>query len=790
MSQFAGRESVKSPKRRCRIATQEILQAALVLSVTLCVSSCASILGSNSSSQNNQSSPAIAVSISPASARISPAGSVQFTARVAGTSNVGVIWSAVGGSISSNGLFTAASGASSATITATSVANPTSSASAAVGFVTANKLSILTSTLPAAQTGAPYSATLVSSGGTPPYTWSVASGSLPQGFALASTGSISGTAVQVGTYTFTIKVTDAAAQTQTLSEKLEVSAGSNLNYTGFDGPAELPRMYVQSSLADTPAPGTRITVNAGGDLQSALNSANCGDTISLQSGAVFSGNFSIPAKSCDDQHWIIIRTSAPDSALPPEGTRINPCYAGVASLPGRPVFKCPAVKNVMAKIIFNGAAGDGPIRFQQGANHYRFIGLEITRGSPQAHLWDLVTPMQDTYAADHLVFDRLWLHGTATDETKGGIHLSGITYAAIVDSYFSDFHCISMHGSCTDAQAINGGGGSLVSGPYKIDNNFLEAGAQSIMFGGAPGSITPADIEIRYNHLFKPLTWQPGAAGFVGAYTGDPYIVKNHFELKNAQRVLFEGNLLENVWGGFTQHGFSVVLTPATQGGVCVPCEVTDITIRYNKISHVGGGFDIANVTGTTGGFAVAGKRYSIHDVVLDNVSKTQYTGYGMLVMMLSYSTTEVLSDVTLQHITAFPDPDTHIISIQNDVAPMPGFVFVNNLVQSPKDAVWSAGGGSTNCAASDVPITVLQTCFPGYVFTGNVLVGDFSKYPSSQWPAGQTFLTSMDSVGFVDYAGGNYVLSSSSRYKSTATDGRDVGADVAGLTTMIAAVP
>jgi hypothetical protein len=791
MSQFAGRKAVKSPKRSCRMATRYIFQPALVLSVTLCLSSCASLLSGNSGTQNNQSAPAIAVSISPASARISSTGSVQFTARVAGTSNVGVTWSAVGGSISSSGLFMADSGASSATITATSTADPTSSASVPVNFVTASKLSILTTALPGAQTGAPYSTTLASSGGTPPYTWSLAAGSLPQGFVLSSPGSITGTAIQVGSSTFTVKVTDSASQSQTLGENLQVSAGSNLNYTGFDGPAELPRVYVQSSMADTPAPGTTIPVKAGGDLQSALDSANCGDTISLQSGAVFSGNFSIPSKSCDDQHWIIIRSSAPDSALPQEGTRINPCYAGVASLPGRPAFKCPAVNNVMAKIIFNGGAGSGPIQFLQGANHYRFVGLEITRGSPQAHLWDLVTPMQDTYSADHLVFDRLWVHGTATDETKGGIHLSGITYAAIVDSYFSDLHCISMHGSCTDAQAINGGGGSLASGPYKIDNNFLEASAESILFGGSPGTITPTDIEIRYNHLFKPLIWQPGAVGFVGGYTGDPYIVKNHFELKNARRVLFEGNLLEDVWGGFTQSGFSVVLTPKTQNGGCMPCQVTDITIRYNKIRNVGGGFDIANVEDKTGGYAVAGERYSIHDIVLDNVSKTQYQGFGQLVMMLSTSTTEVLNNVSMQHITAFPDPSGHIISLQDPVPPMSGFVFVNNLVQSPSSPTWSAGGGYADCASSENPLTIMRTCFgTGYVFTGNVLVGDFSKYPASQWPTGQTFLSSVDSVGFVDYANGNYTLSSSSPYKGKATDGRDVGADVAGLTTMIAGVP
>lgn len=573
---------------------------------------------------------------------------------------------------------------------------------------------------------------------------------------------------------------------------LQVAAATTLNYSGFDGPAELPRVYMQSALADTPAPGSTINVKAGGDLQSALNSANCGDTILLQSGAAFSGMFSLPAKPCDDQHWIIVRTSAPDSALPPEGTRTNPCYAGVASLPGRPAFACPAVKNVMARIVYTGEGTSGPIQIKQGANHYRLIGLEITRALPKVHLWNLISPdlsVGSTFTADHLVFDRMWVHGTASDETKGGIHLSGVTYAAIVDSYFTDLHCLAL-GSCTDSQAINGGEGSMPGGPYKIVNNFLEAAAQSVMFGGGSATVSPADIEIRYNHMFKPAFWQPGAPDFVGGYTGEPYVVKNNLEFKNAQRVLVEGNILENSWGGFTQHGFSIVLTPANQDGMCPLCKVTDITIRYNKITNVAGGFDIGNVPGKTGAWATAGERYSIHDVLLQNVNKTQYVGYGMFAMMLSSSTSEVLSGVSMQHNTAFPDPNTHILSVQDTVSTMPGFVFANNLIVSPPEPIWSAGGGDLNCAVTDVPLNVVQTCFPGYVFTGNLVVGSIPRYPAPDWPSGQMFAGTVSSVGFTDYANGNYALTASSPYRNKGTDGRDVGADIAGLTSMIVAVP
>src|SRR5215469_15126788 len=105
-----------------------------------------------------------------------------------------------------------------------------------------------------------------------------------------------------------------------------------------DGTAELLREYVNSALADTPAPGNTVLVKTSAELKSAIDKAGCGDTIQLQVGATFVGSFKIPAKNCDDKHWIIVRTSAPDQDLPAEGVRITPCYAGVRSLPGARTF--------------------------------------------------------------------------------------------------------------------------------------------------------------------------------------------------------------------------------------------------------------------------------------------------------------------------------------------------------------------------------------------------------------------------------------------------------------------
>jgi hypothetical protein len=50
---------------------------------------------------------------------------------------------------------------------------------------------------------------LAATGGTTPYTWSLSSGTLPAGLTLSAAGVISGTPTTPGTYTITVKVTDA-----------------------------------------------------------------------------------------------------------------------------------------------------------------------------------------------------------------------------------------------------------------------------------------------------------------------------------------------------------------------------------------------------------------------------------------------------------------------------------------------------------------------------------------------------------------------------------------------------
>jgi hypothetical protein len=566
----------------------------------------------------------------------------------------------------------------------------------------------------------------------------------------------------------------------------------------FDGPAELPRAYVRSSVADAPAPGHKVAVEDSDGLQPALNRAECGDTIELKAGTTFSGLFRFPPKKCDDSHWIVVRTSAPDSALPPEGTRITPCYAGIASLQDRP-FHCPSTpSHAMAKIEFNAKGGSGPIQFLDGANHYRFVGIEITRGAGGI-VYNLVQTEKGG-AAHHLVFDRVWLHGADTEETNRGLMLTGDTYAAVVDSFFSDFKCVAITGACVDAQAIAGGLGSQPQGPFKIVNNFLEAAGEGILFGGGGASVTPADIEIRHNYLYKPPSWRPGHPQFIGAPNGRPYIVKNLFELKNAQRVLFEGNVLENSWGGFTQTGFGIVLTPKNQGdNTCPSCQVTDITIRYCKMSHVASGFQIGNGLSDAGAAPKAGERYSIHDIVVDDIQGSAAKGFGTFALVAMSGAAKAIADapipplrdVKMDHITAFPTDSLLVLGGPVSGPHMTGFSFTNNIMTVGERPVGSTGGGPLkNCAGQqnrNAPGDVLSNCFASYTFDHNALING-----GGGWPKGNFSVKNISDVKFADYRGGNggdYHLLPGSKLKGAASDGKDLGADIDAVNKAISGV-
>jgi len=185
----------------------------------------------------------------------------------------------------------------------------------------------------------------------------------------------------------------------------------------FTTAVELPQVLMDTTYS-APVGGDTIVVGDGGNFATALTNVTCGDIITLNAGSTYTGNFTLADKGCDDNNWIYIQTSA-YSSLPDPGVRVAPADA-----------------SVMAKLT---AASDTIITSASGADHYRFIGIEIT---PSAFLYVLVNLAggEGNLATEtnHIVFDRSYIHGHATNGSRRGISAQG-SAIGVVDSYLSDF---------------------------------------------------------------------------------------------------------------------------------------------------------------------------------------------------------------------------------------------------------------------------------------------------------------------------------------------------------------
>lgn len=164
---------------------------------------------------------------------------VAYALKFAATTNAPpVTWSIAKGALPSGLTLDPASGAVSGTpttagnfpftIQATDAAS--NSVTAPFAIIVTQALTITTSSLPDGTIGTAYSQTVAAAGGTPPYQFSVTSGTLPPGISIdASTGAISGTPTQTGTSSITVQVTDAGQQTA--SQKLTLKIASTLAFT-------------------------------------------------------------------------------------------------------------------------------------------------------------------------------------------------------------------------------------------------------------------------------------------------------------------------------------------------------------------------------------------------------------------------------------------------------------------------------------------------------------------------------------------------------------------------------
>ena len=493
------------------------------------------------------------------------------------------------------------------------------------------------------------------------------------------------------------------------------------------GLAELPRSFVDTRYpAQT---GRTISVGAGANLQTAINNAARGDVIELAPGAVFNGNFILPAKA--GTGWITIRTA---TSLPPEGVRVTPASAGN-----------------FAKVVTGNSMPALRTATSAAASYYRIVGVEFRSSAPMTYaivdLGDYTDTATDpSQLSSDIILDRVWIHGSSTQTIQRCLALNN-RRSGIIDSRLSDCHIAGG-----EAQGIAGWYGP---GPFKIVNNYIEGSAENIMFGGADpkfSGLTPADIEIRRNHLMKPLSWR-------GVWS-----VKNLLELKNARRVLIEANILENNWAD-GQTGFAVVLKSQNQSGRCTWCVTENVTFRYNRVINSPGGMNILAAQAENGGGAQAANRISIAHNTFENVGRLSQAGDRRIFQVLG-----ALRDVRIEHNSALGED----VAVMFDGQPTVRFVLRNNLLARGQYGIFGSGRAEGS--------TALSYYAPDGIVAGNVIVAA----PASMYPVNNFYPSSTSLLGSLS---DGVMLSSGSTYWTMATDGTMIGADANRLQEALAGV-
>ena len=487
--------------------------------------------------------------------------------------------------------------------------------------------------------------------------------------------------------------------------------------------------------ASPDARGTIIAVRSGGDLQAAIDRARPGDTILLGAGT-YSGNFTLPPK--EGEEYITIRT-APRGLELSAGGRVTPEQAkGFAKL--------------------SSASGGPVLRTLPGAHHWRLQLLEFL---PTAQGGDIillgdggVAQSEAGTVPHHLVIDRCYIHGDPAKAQKRGIALNSAS-TVITNSYIADLKAAGQ-----DSQAIAGWNGP---GPYLIENNYLEAAGENFLLGGAdpriPG-LVPEDITVRRNHFAKRAEWRDTR-----------WLVKNLFELKNAKRVLVEGNLLEHSWKD-GQTGFAVLLTPRNSGGRAPWVRVEDVVFRYNLVRSTGAGINILGEDNTDPS-GPARRLEIVHNLFYD--VDHRWGGNGAFLMIGGGP-----SEVVVEHNTVRQSGNIVMAygGSRNNPDQVPGFVFRANIVNHNEYGVH----GQSRAVGRDT----LDAYFPDAIFTGNVIGGGEAR----RYPGGNRFTTERElDESFMNAAAQDYRLRPTSPFLATG-QGSSPGADIPAIMKLVGVRP
>jgi hypothetical protein len=239
---------------------------------------------------------------------------------------------------------------------------------------------------------------------------------------------------------------------------------------------------------------------------------------------------------------------------------------------------------------------------------------------------------------------------------------------------------------------------------------------------------------------------------------GTRWNIKNLLELKNAQRVVIDGNVFEQLWPA-SQQGYAILFTPRNEEGGAPWSVVRDVVFSNNILRHVSGGINILGEDDVRSSERT-GRITIRNNLVYDMSSRWGGASHFLLVTRSPY-------EVKVDHNTIWHDG----MVVLADDGSSSGFEFTNNAAPHNTYGIFGSGAGTGTAA--------LETYFPGAVVRRNALGGG----PAAMYPADNLFPDMATFVSqFVDAPGHDYRLVSGSALRGAGTDGRDIGVDFAAL--------
>ena len=417
----------------------------------------------------------------------------------------------------------------------------TASESLSIQVTAQTPMQVTTSSLPTPQIQVAYSASLQATGGTAPYSWGIASGSLPAGLAMnSSSGTISGTPTTAGTYTFTVSATSASPSTQSaMAVFTETLAQPNTTPSLQITTTSLPSGQLQSTYSGSvtatggTAPytwrvlsgalpgGVALDPNSGSLSGSPTAGGSFSFTVQAQdsSATVQTANqpLSINIGSSGGQDWpvhaggnlqnAINSASLGDTVTLDAGATFTaggyflPAKSGCngtsfvtirssafATLPAGRIHPSDAPN--LAKIVTNdNANSNATFTLANGAGCYQLVGLELTSNTTIQ-----MQVMLQLSGGSHVVVDRCFIHPleypniTAPYTTTSRIAVqANSTDVTVENSYIDGFWGLPP-GATPGATAVDSDGVLIDNGPCNpcsITNNYISAWFNNIYLGGS-----------------------------------------------------------------------------------------------------------------------------------------------------------------------------------------------------------------------------------------------------------------------------------------------------------------